>query len=156
MRRRSVLTSLKIMLVLAVAACAGMPAREPLQVTVADIESLPAEGLEFRMNVSLRIQNPNDSPVAYEGVYVKLIVQGKTFATGVSGEHGSIGPYGESVISVPMTVSALRMAINAVGMLQDKLEKIHYNLEGKLDGPAFGSTRFQTQGELALPGAAMQ
>jgi LEA14-like dessication related protein len=149
------LTTLKLIVALALAGCAGMEPREPLQVSVADIESLPGEGLEFRMKVSLRIQNPNDSPVDYVGVYVKLLVQDKTFATGVSDQHGSIGPYGESVISVPMTLSALRMAIYAVGMLDaNPVDKIHYNLEGKLDGPAFGSTRFQAQGELALPGAA--
>ncbi|HEY1328275.1 MAG TPA: LEA type 2 family protein [Casimicrobiaceae bacterium] len=153
--RRLMLTTLKLIVALALAGCAGMEPREPLQVSVADIESLPGEGLEFRMKVSLRIQNPNDSPVDYVGVYVKLLVQDKTFATGVSDQHGSIGPYGESVISVPMTLSALRMAIYAVGMLDaNPVDKIHYNLEGKLDGPAFGSTRFQAQGELALPGAA--
>jgi LEA14-like dessication related protein len=155
--RRLLLTSIKIIVALALAGCAGMQAREPLQVSVADIDSLPGEGLELRMNVSLRIQNPNDSPVDYDGVYVKLVVQDKTFATGVSDQHGSIGPYGESVIAVPMTVSALRMAIYAVGMLDAKpVDRIHYNLEGKLDGPAFGSTRFQAQGELALPGAMTQ
>jgi LEA14-like dessication related protein len=134
--------------------CATMPGRDPLQVTVADIESLPGEDLELRMMVKLRVQNPNDAPVEYDGVYVKLEVLDKTFATGVSDEHGSIPRFGESIVSVPVTVSMLRMAVYALRMLDGKpVDKIHYKLDGKLDGPMFGSTRFQTQGDLALPGA---
>jgi len=140
---------------LILSACAGMPGREPLQVNVADVDSIPSEGLEMRMMVKLRVQNPNDAPVAYDGVYVKLDVLDKTFATGVSDEHGSIPRYGESIISVPVTISMLRMAVYALRMLDGKpVDKIHYKLEGKLDGPAFGSTSFQAQGEFALPGAA--
>ena len=132
-----------------------MPGRDPLQVTVADIESLPGEDLELRMMVKLRVQNPNDAPVEYDGVYVKLEVLDKTFATGVSDEHGSIPRFGESIVSVPVTVSMLRMAAYALRMLDGKpVDKIHYKLDGKLNGPTFGSTRFQTQGELTLPRAA--
>jgi len=32
--------------------------------------------------------------------------------------------------------------------------KITYRLEGTLHGPAFGSVRFESRGELALPGPA--
>src|SRR5215472_9492079 len=131
--------------------CATMPGRDPLQVTVADIESLPGEDLELRMMVKLRVQNPNDAPVEYDGVYVKLEVLDKTFATGVSDEHGSIPRFGESIVSVPVTVSMLRMAVYALRMLDGKpVDKIHYKLDGKLDGPMFGSTRFQARGEFAL------
>ena len=35
-------------------ACASMPSREPLQVTVAGVESLPGEGMELRLLVSAR------------------------------------------------------------------------------------------------------
>jgi len=134
-------------------ACAMAPSREPLQVTVAGIDSLPGEGFEMRMLVRLRVQNPNDAPLDYDGVYLKLDVLDKTFATGVSSERGSVPRYGEAVIGVPVTVSALRMVTNVLGLLDGKpVDKVHYKLEGKLDGPAFGATRFQSQGELALPG----
>jgi LEA14-like dessication related protein len=133
--------------------CAGLPGREPVQVTVADIESLPGEGLEVRMMVKLRVQNPNDAPVAYDGVYVKLDVLDKTFATGVSDERGSVPRFGESVIAVPVTISTLRVALRALSFVLDgkPTEKVSYKLSGKLDGPGFGSMRFQADGELALP-----
>jgi late embryogenesis abundant protein len=89
----------------------------------------------------------------YDGVYVKLEVLDKTFATGVSDERGSIPRFGESVISVPVTVSTLRAALNTLGfVLGDKpSEKVRYKLSGKLAGPTFGSTTFQADGEPALP-----
>lgn len=138
---------------LTLGACAGVQRHEPVQVTVADIESLPAEGLELRMMVKLRVQNPNDAPVEYDGVYVKLEVLDKSFATGVSDEHGSIPRFGESIIGVPVTVSMVRMAVNALSTLDGQpIDKITYKLDGKLSGPAFGLMRFQVQGEFAMPG----
>ena len=88
--RRSILLVLEIAAALVLAACAGMPGRDPRQITVAGIESLPGEGLEMRMLVKLRVLNPNDAPVDYDGVYVKMDVLDRTFATGASGERGSI------------------------------------------------------------------
>ena len=151
--RGSFLPILMIIAALNLSACAGLAGREPVQVSVADIESLPGEGLEFRMMVKLRVQNPNDVPVDYDGVYLKLDVLDRTFATGVSDERGSIPRYGESVISVPVTISTLRFAFHALGFMLDGMptEKVSYKLSGKLDSPMFGSTRFQADGELALP-----
>jgi len=151
--RRSFLQIPLIAAVLCLSACASLPGREPVQVTVADIESLPGEGLEMRMLVKLRVQNPNDAPVEYDGVYVKLDVLDKTFASGVSDERGSVPRFGESVIGVPVTLSTLRAAFYALDVVREgKLpEKVRYKMSGKLDGPAFGSTRFQADGELALP-----
>ena len=98
------------------------------------------------------MQNPNDSSLDYDGVYLKLEVLDNTFATGVSDQRGSVPRFGESVIGVPVTVSMIRMALNALRILDGKpVDKVHYNLTGKLDGQGFGSVKFQASGELALP-----
>lgn len=130
--------------------------REPLQVSVADIESLDGQGLEWRMLVKLRVQNPNDAPVEYDGLYLKLDVLDKTFATGVSDERGTIPRFGEALISVPVTVSTINIVRHAIGIAADGglPKKVNYRLEGKLNSTAFVSTRFDSQGELALPGIA--
>jgi LEA14-like dessication related protein len=130
-----------------------MTGHDPLQVNVADVESLPGEGFEIRMLVKLRVQNPNDVPVDYDGVYLRLDVQGSTFATGVSDEHGTIPRFGEALVTVPVTVPTLNLVRQALGFMGNGQppEKISYRLEGKLSGPLFGSTRFQSQGELPLP-----
>jgi LEA14-like dessication related protein len=135
-------------------ACVGMPGvGDPLQVTVADVESLPSEGLEMRMLVRLRVQNPNDAPVEYDGVYLSLAVLDQTIATGVSDERGTIPRYGESLVSVPVTASTLRVALHTLGLIGSgkPIDKVTYRLEGKLGGPLFAAARFQSQGELALP-----
>src|SRR5512137_2444309 len=87
------------------AGCASLPKHDPLQVTVAGIESLPGEGMELRLLVKLRVLNPNDAPVDFDGVALNLDVQGKRFASGVSDEVGSVPRFGEAVVQVPVTVS---------------------------------------------------
>lgn len=139
------------------AGCASMQARDPLQVTVAGIEPLQGQGMELRLLVKLRVQNPNDAPVDYNGVAVEMDVQGKTFGTGVSDAHGSVPRFGESVIEVPITISAFRMARQALGMMKGDgagLGKIHYEMKGKLNGSAFNTVRFQNQGDFELPTGA--
>ena len=131
--------------------CATLSNRDPLQVTVAGIEPLKGEGLELRLMVKLRVQNPNDSPIDYDGAYVKVEVQDRTFATGVSDESGSVPRFGEAVINVPLTVSMFRMARQVMGMRDGKpVEQIRYSMSGKLSGSTFGSQRFESKGEFTL------
>jgi LEA14-like dessication related protein len=137
---------------LALAACSSLPGRDPLQVTVSGVEGLPGEGLELRMLLKLRVQNPNDTPIEYDGVYVNLEVQGRTFATGVSDATGTVPRFGEAVIGVPVTVSAMRMARQMFGLLDgEPVDRIRYDMSGKLDGPGFSDVRFRSQGEFKLP-----
>lgn len=131
--------------------CATLGGRDPLQVTVAGIEPLQGQGLELRMLVKLRVQNPNDAPVDYNGVAVEMIVQGKTFATGVSDAGGSVPRFGDAIITVPVTASAFRMAGQAVNVFRGGgAGPITYQMKGKLNGPGFNSMRFRTQGEFDL------
>ena len=136
------------------AGCAAMQKRDPLNVTVAGVESLPGEGMELRLLVKLRVQNPNDAPIEFNGVAVEMNVQGKTFATGVSDAKGSVPRFGESVIEVPVTASAFRMARQAFGLMKGGgagLNKISYEMKGKLSGSGFSTVRFQNQGDFELP-----
>ncbi len=137
---------------LATAGCASLPQKDPLQVTVAGIEGLPGEGMEVRMLVKLRVQNPNEAAINYTGVYMKLDVLGKTFATGVSDQSGVVPGFGEVVVAVPVTVSVLRMVRQVMGMLDGQpVEKIRYEMSGKLNGGLFGTERFESTGEFELP-----
>lgn len=153
------LLSLALLASLLATGCATLPERDPPQITVAGVEPLQGEGLELRLLVKLRVQNPNDAPIDYDGVFVKLDVQGKSFASGVSDARGSVPRFGEAVVAVPVTVSAFRMArqvVGAIGAMErgQGADKIRYALRGKLSGTGFRSVRFGSQGEFALPGAA--
>jgi LEA14-like dessication related protein len=137
---------------LALQGCALFQTRDPLQVTVLGVEPQDSQGLELRMLVKLRVQNPNDTPVDYNGVALNMYVQGKSFATGVSDAAGSVPRFGEAIISVPVTVSAFSMVGQAFSLLQGGgTSKITYEMKGKLNSTGLSSTHFKTQGEFALP-----
>jgi len=136
------------------AACASLESSDPIDVTVAGIEPTqePGQGMEVRMLVKLRVQNPNDTPVEFNGVAVNMDVQGKTFATGVIDAAGSVPRFGETVIAVPVTISAFRMARQALGVMSGGgIGKITYELTGKLHGSGFSTVRFQNKGDFELP-----
>lgn len=132
--------------------CSTLSGREPLRVTVAGIEPLQGQGLEVRMQVKLRMQNPNESAIEYDGVSLKLEVQGQTYASGVSDVRGTIPRFGEAVIEVPVTMSTMRLAMQAVGIMREGRppEKLKYKVTGKLGGAAFSSVSFATEGEFDL------
>jgi len=132
--------------------CASLQGREPVQVIIAGVEPLQGEGLELRMLVKLRIQNPNDLPLDFNGVSVQMDVQGKLFATGVSDAVGSVPRFGETIIAVPVSVSLIRIAHQAIGVLTNEYRgKLAYEMTGRLAGPAFNSLHFKSNGEFTLP-----
>jgi LEA14-like dessication related protein len=132
--------------------CAALASRDPLQVTVAGIEPLQGQGLEMRMNVKLRVQNPNDAPLDYNGVALQMDIQGKTFASGVTDASGVVPRFGEAVITVPMTISALRMVRQAMDMMKGAgADKVEYEMRGKLSSGGLSATRFTSKGEFELP-----
>jgi LEA14-like dessication related protein len=116
------------------------------------MEPLQGEGLELRMLVRLRIQNPNDLPLDFNGVSVRMDVQGKRFATGVSDASGSVPRFGETIVGVPVSISVFRIVHQALDAVTNEYGgKIVYVMNGTLAGPAFNSVHFESKGELALP-----
>ena len=143
------------LLALTLTACAAFFQRDPLNVQVAGIQPLPGEGLELRMAVKLRVQNPNDRPLDYDGVALELEINGRNLASGVSDASGTIPRFGETVLSVPMTISAFSAARQALGLAEHiAMDEVPYVLRGKLaGGRTFGTQRFVEKGTLDLNGA---
>jgi LEA14-like dessication related protein len=138
-----------------VAGCAGLDRREPVQVNVVGIEPLAGEGMEMRMAVKLRVQNPNDQALDFDGVAITLEVRGSTFATGVSSERASVPRYGETVITVPASVSALAAVRQLIGLATSDRLRADYALRGRLAATGSSDVRFETKGELELPARAL-
>ena len=152
MNSRGVRSWLAVATAVVVAACSALPTRDPPTVTVAGIQPLQGQGLEMRMLVKLRVQNPNDSQIDYNGVSVKLDVQDKTLASGVSDQAGTVPRFGEAVVEVPVTISAMNIARQVMGAMGGKpIEKVDYVLNGKLNGSLFSTVRFKSAGTLDLP-----
>ena len=140
---------LALLLAFALSACASLTGREPVRVAVAAIEPLPGEGLELRFLVKLRLQNPNDAALAFNGAFIELDVRGQPFASGVSDAVGSVPRYGEAVVAIPVTVSALQVVRQAIGAIsRTDSAQLDYVLRGKLAGVGFADMPFETRGEL--------
>ena len=148
---------LPMILVLLLAGCAGLPLGEPLKVTVARLEPLPSDGLEARFAVTLRVQNPNEAALEFDGVSLQLELADKDFGSGVSDQRGSVPRFGEALITVPVTVPVTAILRQVFGLASGRSDRsIRYRLHGRFGGLRAGSlglggTTFDSQGELVLP-----
>jgi len=132
--------------------CASIANRDPLNIDVAGIEPLPGEGLELRLAVTLRVQNPNDLPMEYTGAALALDLNGRKLATGVSDAMGTVPRYGESVFTIPVTISAFNMVRQVLGLVDaGATTEVRYRVRGKLEGGLFGTRRFNDEGSFDLP-----
>ena len=145
-------TALLLLCSSAFAGCSALPNRDPLNIDVAGIEPLPGEGLELRLAVRVRIQNPNDTAIDYSGAALNLQLNGRKLASGVSAAMGTVPRYGESVLEIPVTVSALNMARQVLGFVNAQDQRnVSYTVKGKLEGGVFGTKRFTDEGTFELP-----
>jgi LEA14-like dessication related protein len=132
-------------------ACATWPNRDPLTIDVAGFESLPGEGMELRLLVKVRVQNPNDAAVDYSGVALTLDLNDIRLASGVSDDVGTVPRYGESIFAIPVTISAFDMARHALALTNtSERDDVTYRVEGKLQGGLFGTRRFIDEGTFQL------
>lgn len=149
--RRLTLLTFFMLAALTLNGCAGLFGGDPLRVSVAGIEPIASQGLEMRFNVKLRVQNPNDSTISFNGVSLDLELNGKPFASGVSDQAGTVQRFSETIVTVPLTVpafAAVRQAFAVADAAQSG--QIPYILRGKLAGGLTGTTRFVNQGTLSL------
>jgi len=140
------------LLSLSLLACSSLSQRDPLRIDLVGLEPLPGQGLEMRFAVKLRVQNPNDDPLDYNGVALELEVNGQPLASGVSDQRGRVPRFGEALLSVPVTISAfsaLRQAWGAAGYAPGR--GLPYRLRGKLAGGLLGTARFTDKGVLNWP-----
>lgn len=123
--------------------------------TLEGLEPAADQASDQRMQLKLRVQNPNNAPIDYNGLYVELLVQGKTFATGVTNQHGAVPGFGEQVFAVPMTVSVMSVVGQVMSFLGSSSsgsasafpDKVTYEMRGKL-----GTLPFKAQGQMSMPG----
>lgn len=140
------------LLIISLSACSTLGQRDPLHIDLVGLEPLPGEGLEMRFAVKLRIQNPNDDAIDYNGVALQLDINEQPLASGVSNQSGRVPRFGETVISVPVSISAYSVMRQAWGVSGYKPgQDLPYALRGKLAGGLFGTRRFSDSGNLNWP-----
>lgn len=141
-----------VLLGLLLGGCAALLPRDPLHVDLVGLEPLPGQGMEMRLAVVLRVQNPNDQPLDFDGVALELDINDQPLASGVSDQRGQVPRYGEALVRIPVSISAfsaIRQAWAAAGYRQG--QGLPYSLRGKLAGGLFGGARFSDSGTLNWP-----
>lgn len=149
MHSRALLT---LGLIFILSGCASMGLHEPLRVSVAGMEPLEGKGMEARFAVEIRIQNHGETPIDYAGIALDLDLRGMSFASGVTDQHGTIPRFGESVITVPVTVPATAILRHVYGFATGDRTKVDYRLQGKLGATGLSLGKyFESTGEITLP-----
>ena len=153
--RTSVGRVLFVVLVLALAACTGMPPRiEPPSVTVADVRMGTAGVFEQQFFVKLRIQNPNDSDLQVKGSSFELELNDQPFAKGVSAQSVTVPRFGSEFVEIEAVSSLGNILRQAGAMTSDAgADKFRYHVKGKLATRNAGSIPFDERGDLSLGGA---
>ncbi len=140
----------------------GCAQYKPVDVFVVGLQPVAGAGLEQRVRVDLRIQNPNDQPITAKGMQVRLDVNGARLARGVSDAGFTIPRYGETTTSVVATTTLFDLA-KQLAVLQGK-QSFRYVLEGDVYVEGLGrSVSFHNDGEFKpgtpvnpAPGGALQ
>ena len=151
--RRRILGASASFAALTLTGCAGLGFGEPVSVVVVGLDPIPGEGMEARFALKLRVQNPNEQPLEFDGIHVELDVRGSRLASGVSDQRGTVARFGETLITVPMSVSMIGVLRQAIDLATGQRVRADYAMRGRLAGPGlgFGGARFESKGELQLP-----
>ena len=107
--------------------------------------------LPTRSDTRLSLEKLGETLV-FNGMALDLDVNGQPLASGVSDQSGSVPRFGETVLSVPVSISAfsvVRQAWGAAGYQPG--QEAPYVLRGKLADGLFGTRRFSDSGTLNWP-----
>ncbi|MBB5272079.1 LEA type 2 family protein [Quisquiliibacterium transsilvanicum] len=152
-RRRLLAAGAALAAVSLATGCAGFGFGEPVSVVVVGLDPIPGESMEARFALRLRVQNPNEQALEFDGIHVELDVRGSRLASGVSAQRGTVARFGETVVTVPMSVSVIGIIRQAVDFATGPRVRADYAMRGRLAGPGlgFGGARFESKGELRIP-----
>lgn len=137
---------------LTLGACALVAVREPLSVTIADLKPTEIGVLEQQYAMKVRVLNPNDADIAFDGVVFDLEINGVPFAKGVTDQASVIPRFGEALIDVRL-VSGLQNILRQIDELaKGERTSLSYRIKGRLYyATGFGFLSFDSSGEILLP-----
>jgi LEA14-like dessication related protein len=140
--------------VVVLSGCTLFGIREPLSVTIADLKPIEIGVLEQRYAMKVRVLNPNDTEIAFDGVVFELEINGVPFAKGVTDQASVVPRFGEALIDVQL-VSGLQNILRQINELtKGERTSLSYRIRGRLYYKgAFGFVSFDSSGEIALPPA---
>jgi hypothetical protein len=118
-------------LLVATAGCASWFMKgEPAEVLVVNVTPLEVTALEQRLQVDLRIRNPNDFDLAVTGIDFTLNLNGKRLARGLSNKDFRVPRLSDAVVSVETSTSTFDVVGQLLNLSRD--QDLSYNIAGLL------------------------
>jgi LEA14-like dessication related protein len=107
----TIMRAWSLILLATTAGCAGWPASgEPPEVLVSNIAPLDSTAFEQRLQVDLRVRNPNDYELQVTGMDFRLDLNGKRLARGLGNKEFMVPRLGDSIVSIETSTSMLDIA----------------------------------------------
>ncbi|NWF74466.1 MAG: LEA type 2 family protein [Nitrospirae bacterium] len=118
-------------LLVATAGCASWFMKgEPAEVLVINITPLEVTAFEQRLQVDLRIRNPNDFDLVVTGIDFTLNLNGKRLARGLSNNDFRVPRLSDAVVSVQTSTSTFDVVGQLLSLSRD--QDLSYNITGLL------------------------
>ncbi len=109
-RMRRLLALVGLLAVLILPGCASWLMRgEPPEVLVTNVTPLEASAFEQRLQIDLRIRNPNDFDLAVTGIDFRLDLNGNRLARGLGNKELIVPRLSDAVTSVETSTSTLQV-----------------------------------------------
>ncbi len=121
-----------VLAALALAGCAAIPANfETPEVSFVSLRAVEASLFEQRLEVRMKVRNPNDLELPVNGLDVDVELADEPFAHGVSVREFVVPAKGEAEFDMLVTANAAT-ALLKIASEGRKSDAIDYRLKGKL------------------------
>lgn len=122
-----------ILAISALAGCAGLGAKlETPRVSVVGIRSLEADLFEQRLEVRMRVENPNSLDIPVRGLDVDVELAQEPFARGTSAREFTVPARGEAEFDMIVIAHAAPALLRIATASRGEREQIGYRLTGRL------------------------
>lgn len=114
----------------ALAGCASLPTNlKTPEVSFVSLRAVEASVFEQKLEVRLKVSNPNAIELPVNGLDVDMELAGEAFARGVSAREFVVPANGEAEFDMNVTANAMNALLKIAG---DKSGTVDYRLKGKL------------------------
>lgn len=121
------------LLAVGLVACGGIGVKpEAPHLSFVGLKALETNLFEQKLEVRLRVQNPNKVDLPVNGLDINLDLAGEPFAHGVSAREFTVPAHGEAEFDMNVTANAASALIRILGSDQKSRDDIDYRIKGKL------------------------
>ena len=116
---------------LALSGCAAIPLNlKTPEISFVGLKTIEASVFEQKLEVRLKVFNPNSMELPVNGLDVDIELAGEPFAHGVSAREFIVPAQGEAEFDMNVTANAATALLKIAG--EPKSDAINYKLKGKL------------------------